>query len=297
MAPPSCDTQSMTLSAIDRDNERRKKVYKVVEAAELQKEGIIYDIRQNHNDNDITRAVREALMESQSSTMFPREFYEYLNYKFSIFDVEAILFPYGFYGLPAGLIEDCLLYTMCNHKLLSCVFVPQGSPIGGMENLQIFIIRASLAFALTSFLGPFLITIGIARNTHSPIVVAVNVFCVSPVAMAVEVATLRFTKTFTSVDAQNPTFKLKHPVYSFLLLSLSRVSVLLILGACLFLLVVASYFSTQPEPSALIFVYLLQVLLPSALFDLAKTLLALYPYGHINVSLMSKVPLLVIGKT
>lgn len=67
--------------------------------------------------NAVVRAIDDFTTETKRSTMYPREMYEYLSLKYTVLDVEAMLFPFGFFNLPAGLIEDTLLYIMTHHKL------------------------------------------------------------------------------------------------------------------------------------------------------------------------------------
>jgi len=300
------ETQSHTLKALDRDNTHRRDIYKGIDKSNQQ--DLLRTLRRQESFHEtnisqaISRAVRDALLESQSSTKYPREFYEYLYMKYTLLDVEALYFPLGLYlpfmstPQPVGWFEDLILYIMQNHKLISCILVPQGSPVGGIEKTQIFCMKGSLAFALTSFLGLLLVSSGIARTTKSPIVVVFNIFCVSPIALGVELFALRITRAFTYVDANNPNFKLQHPIWSFFILTFSRFSVLLIVILCLFLLVVASYFSTQKSPTDLVVTYVFQVLTPSALFDALQNVLALYPYSHVNIALMDKFTILLVGK-
>lgn len=66
---------------------------------------------------DLSRKINEGVLGPENYNKYPRDMYEYLSLKYTILNVEAILFPKGFFNLPVGLIEDTLLYIMIHHKL------------------------------------------------------------------------------------------------------------------------------------------------------------------------------------
>lgn len=104
-------------------------------------------------------------------------------------------------------------------------------------------------------------------------------------------------RAFTFVDLHHLRYTKKHPFISSLLQSLSRLSVLAILGLCLLLLVIASYFTIQPDALTLVMVYMTQVLLPATLYEIIMDVTVMYPYAHMNISLFSgKTHILIIGK-
>lgn len=194
--PPDHNTRSKMLLRLDKDNQLRRDIYKHVEEAALMKSGLLHSFSTNESSIKdpslaltLSKAVRESFLEAENAGMLPREVYEYLYMKYTVLDVEATLFPHGLLdgALPAGLIEDFLLYLMNNHKLFSCIFAARGSPVGGLENIQLLVLRAALEFSVTAMAAPIIKSriFFLPRQMRAPLITSFNVLLVSPFATAV----------------------------------------------------------------------------------------------------------------
>jgi len=258
-------TRSLMLSRVDAKNEERRRVYRAVEEAALVKAGILHELSMHDSESAqhvVSRAIRQALERDDDEAAFDRELYEYVDMAYTLLDVEATIFPQGLklpwssQRLPPGLFEDYLLFTSNRHRLLSCIFSPVGSSVGAIYHTQMYLVKTAIAFSLSAIVNSIIKISGLPRRATQSLIIAFNIFCASPIA--VEISDLGL-KLISSVDAQDPTYKLKHPMVSLLLVSLSRLSLLVISGLVLGLLVVASLFSYHPQTLTFILVYIREV--------------------------------------
>jgi len=291
---------SLYLLALDKKNELRRKINLAIEQAAMLKAGIVYELASKDNEHltssQFTKAIRLALErdESSSKNVYPRELYEYLAMDYTLLDVEATIFPSGLkipftsYCLPVGIVEDYLLFISNKHMMLSCIFKPVNSPVGGINHIQMYLVKSALAFSLAAIIAPLIKNAGFTYSIQKSLQISFNLFCVTPLAIAVTKLCLFVTSAFTSIDAHDPTFKLKHPLYSFFIISMSRLSLLIITGLVLLLLVLASVFSYHSRTITFIRVYVVEVLIPSAVIECFLHMLPMYPYNGTFVYLFGK---------
>lgn len=216
-----------------------------------------------------------------------------MDYGYTLFDVEATIFPGGLHIpctsiiLPKGLFEDFLLYTSNTHSLFSCVFAPINSPVGAVYHTATYLVKEALTFSLASIGESLIHNLGYSHVVTEGLKISFNVLCVTPLSSMVAKFCILATSVVRSIDARDPTFKLKHPIISFLLLSLSRLSILLLSGMVLGLLVVTSLFSYHTRTITFIHIYLIQILMPAVTMELLMEILVFYPYGSICIYVLN----------
>lgn len=280
-----------------------------MERAALLKAGLLHSLDSSQpNDQtlsiNMSKVVRQALEFDASivENLYPRELYEYLDMEYTLLDVEAMLFPEGMpipftsHRLPVGLLEDYMLFTCNKHTLLGCLFMPINSPVGAIHRIQMYLVKSALAFSLAAIVAPLIRSAGFTYSVTKALQLLFNLFCVTPLAKVVSQICLAAASAFTTIDAQDPTMKLKRPFLSFLIIFLSRVSLMIISGMVMLLLVVASVFSYDPDTITFIEVYLVQVMFPSVVMEACTYMLLFYPYSSAFLCVRGRV-VVGIGKS
>jgi len=223
---------------------------------------------------------------------FPRELYEYLDFEYTLLDVEASVFPEGMKipftanRLPVGLVEDFLLYSSNKHQLLSCVFSPIGANVGAIFHTATYLVKGALAFSLAAIAESFIKNWGLSVAVTKGLTISFNIFCVTPLAVLVAQFCIMSTSVLRSIDAKHPKFRIKRPLLSFFLLIVSRLSLVLLCGLVLGLLVLASVFSFHTRTITFIRIYLTQILVPSVAIESFIQMLLFYPYKAVGVHVL-----------
>lgn len=267
--PPSAVTSSSLLRKIDNRNERRHKHWRLEEEAELQKGHIIHTNLQKSNNTSLESALHARVYDGPKGP-YRSAFYQYLRYKFTILDCEPLIFPHGIFGLPSGWVEDTLLSLMSRHRLLRCIFIPKGSMIGGMEAIQLYLVKSALSFSLAAIFDSVYLLGQKGSRTNADsyttpsyyTIGAFNFFVINPLSTQVTELGEAMLLRFSRVD--DPKYKLLYPTRYVLWKFVGHISVLLFAILVLGLLVIASLVSSRKNPGTLAYEYFVLAVLPSA---------------------------------
>lgn len=187
---------------------------------------------------------------------------------YTVLDVEAFLLPHGLMispFLPAlrkGVLEDFLLYVMNRQDYISCILTAQGTPLGGLERIQLLTVKTAFSFALTSMVEPILVELFPSllelSQSHvlSSLCTLINLLVIAPVTNFVSTIAFKSVNLFAWVDRHDPTFKSNHPLLFMLVIIASRSSGVLMALLTLALLIWTSLYSTGGESRVLLYTYL-----------------------------------------
>lgn len=291
-------SESACLRKIDKLNKSRWTIYcDVQKALQESKHNIeLATINADGTHRDVSHHIVQQALSNSIQMMIkdgylPREFYEYINMKFTLLDCEPILFPDGFCG-PRGLFEDFLLYLMCEHELFSCIFVPPGSTVGGMELIQLYLIKTALAFSLSSIISALIEASD--PQYEDQIILAVNVIVIPTVATTMGALCYQALTCSNTFDKDH-TLKIRNSVKYALLRVLGQTAVGIILAFVCFLLLVSSIFSTRPSPAFIITNYLKSVFVSALVTRLTTIWLLFVDSFHMQVSVFEN-SVFVIGR-